>query len=77
MLQIVKSAILNAKAERVQVLKVLLDQTEDMFNAVGAGNIVEMISDRFDSSAEDLLVKWGQTHGVETKLRIACKSTYA
>ncbi|KAM0933786.1 putative methyltransferase chromatin remodeling SET family [Dioscorea sansibarensis] len=70
-LQIVKSAILNAKAERVQVLKVLLDQTEDMFNAVGAGNIVEMISDRFDSSAEDLLVKWGQTHGVETKLRIA------
>lgn len=76
-LQIVKSSILNAKAERLWVLKFLLNQTEDIFNAVGAGNIVEMISNKFDSSAEDSLLKWGWTHGVETKLRIACKSTYA
>ncbi|KAH7671749.1 [Ribulose-bisphosphate carboxylase]-lysine N-methyltransferase protein [Dioscorea alata] len=53
------------------VLKFLLDQTEDIFNAVGAGNIVEMISNKFNSSAEDSLLKWGRTHGVETKLRIA------
>ncbi|KAJ0984217.1 hypothetical protein J5N97_002573 [Dioscorea zingiberensis] len=70
-LQIVKSLLLNAKAQSIEVLQILFNQTCGMINGVGAQNIVERITDQFDATAEESLLKWGQSHGAATKLRIA------
>lgn len=51
----------------------LRNATVAMINSSGAKSPDCMIAKSFDSDA-NMLLKWGESHGMRTKLKIACKS---
>lgn len=59
-----------------EVLQMLKDEIVVRLRSVGKTDDTQMISETQNHDAEDSLLKWGEHHGVKSKLQIACKSPY-
>nr|CAD1840262.1 unnamed protein product [Ananas comosus var. bracteatus] len=70
-LNIIHSVLATASVDAIQVLQVLETATIGMIKSLGMENKVEMIAMNFNGDAEDSLLKWGESHGVKTKLKVA------
>ncbi|XP_008781907.1 actin-histidine N-methyltransferase isoform X2 [Phoenix dactylifera] len=67
----INSLLTGAKTDIIQVLQVLKSKIITMINSVGVQNIDEMIIEKLDAGTEEMLLIWGEDHGVRTKLKIA------
>lgn len=72
---IINSLLSGAKTDTIQVLQVLKNIIMTIINSVGVQNIHEMTIEKLDADTDEMLLTWGEDHGVRTKLKIACKSS--
>ncbi|KAF6145468.1 hypothetical protein GIB67_032591 [Kingdonia uniflora] len=70
-LSLIDVSIKSAKHDRVELLSALHDATIDMIKAFGDNNGEETRIEKPPSHTEELLLRWGETHGVRRKLQIA------
>uniref|UniRef100_A0A6V7QRL5 SET domain-containing protein n=1 Tax=Ananas comosus var. bracteatus TaxID=296719 RepID=A0A6V7QRL5_ANACO len=70
-LNIIHSVLATASGDAIELLQVLETATIGMIKSLGMENKVEMIAMNFNGDAEDSLLKWGESHGVKTKLKVA------
>ncbi|PKA48699.1 Ribulose-1,5 bisphosphate carboxylase/oxygenase large subunit N-methyltransferase, chloroplastic [Apostasia shenzhenica] len=61
----------NAKPEELEALHELQKETISMINKFSDQNIDEVIIEEFDTTVEELLLKWGESHGAKSKVKIA------
>ncbi|WOL19036.1 hypothetical protein Cni_G27833 [Canna indica] len=67
----IRSLISNDKNKAAKVLHLLHDTTVAMVKSVGDSHVDRMTTKKFGADSEELLLKWGKDHGVQTKLTIA------
>ncbi|XP_072970445.1 uncharacterized protein [Typha angustifolia] len=70
-LKIVNSMLSTGNGDATEVLQKLQDAMVAMVKSVGEQNLDDMIAQKSNTDAEDTLLKWGERHGVRTKLKIA------
>lgn len=70
------SLISNVKYSAVEVLHLLHNTIFAMIKTVGDNNIDTMTAKKFGTDSEELLLKWGQDHGLKTMLSITCKFAF-
>lgn len=70
MLIIINSLISGAKTDIIKVLQVFKNRIITMIESVGVQNVDEMTIEKLDADTEEVLLKWGEDHGVRTKLKI-------
>nr|XP_010913651.1 uncharacterized protein LOC105039260 [Elaeis guineensis] len=68
---VINSLLSGAKNDIIQVLHVLKNRIMTMINSVAVQNIHEMIIEKLDADTEEMLLTWGEDHGVRTKLKIS------
>jgi protein-histidine N-methyltransferase len=59
-----------------EVLQRLKDEIVVRLRSVGKIVDAQMVVQTYNHDAEDSLLKWGEHHGVKTKIQIACKSPF-
>ncbi|OVA20926.1 hypothetical protein BVC80_8839g12 [Macleaya cordata] len=70
-LSLIDTSLKNAAHNKVEVLCVLRDTIIDMIRAFGNRTDEETVIEKCTCHAEELLLQWGQNHGLQTKLQIA------
>jgi protein-histidine N-methyltransferase len=74
--KIMKSLIPPSNAVAKEVMERLKDEIVVRLRSVGETDDAQMIVQTHNHDAEDSLLKWGEHHGVKTKIQIACKSPF-
>ncbi|XP_042468108.1 uncharacterized protein LOC122051186 isoform X2 [Zingiber officinale] len=64
------SLISNVKYSSIEVLHLVHNTIFAMIKTVGDNNINTMTAKKFGTDSEELLLKWGQDHGLKTMLSI-------
>ncbi|KAG6520191.1 uncharacterized protein LOC122051184 [Zingiber officinale] len=64
------SLISNVKYSSIEVLHLVHNTIFAMIKTVGDNNIETMTAKKFGTDSEELLLKWGQDHGLKTMLSI-------
>ncbi|XP_020583214.1 ribulose-1,5 bisphosphate carboxylase/oxygenase large subunit N-methyltransferase, chloroplastic isoform X2 [Phalaenopsis equestris] len=70
-LQMLKSVISVANPNEMKALNVLQNETIARINSFADQNIDEMVMRKHDTTAEDLLLKWGESCGARSKVTVA------
>jgi histone-lysine N-methyltransferase SETD3 len=68
--------LLTSNDAAKEVLQMLQDEIVVRLRTVGKTYDAQMVSQTENHEAEDSLLKWGEHHGVKSKLQIACKPPY-
>ncbi|KAL6659185.1 hypothetical protein ACP70R_003225 [Stipagrostis hirtigluma subsp. patula] len=63
----------NSNNVAKEVLQILKDEIVVRLRSVGNTDDAQMIVETQNHNTEDSLLKWGENHGVKSKLQIACK----
>jgi hypothetical protein len=74
--KIVNKLLVASNADAKEVLQMLQNDIVERLRSVGKADDAHMVSQTQNHDSEDSLLKWGEYHGVKSKLRIACKSPY-
>ena len=68
--------LVTSNAGAKEVLQMLQNEIVERLRYVGKADDAQMVCQTQNHDAEDSLLKWGEHHGVKSKLRIACKFPY-
>ncbi|RLN03298.1 uncharacterized protein C2845_PM13G07760 [Panicum miliaceum] len=69
--KIVNKLLVASNADAKEVLQMLQNDIVERLRSVGKADDAHMVSQTQNHDAEDSLLKWGEHHGVKSKLRIA------
>lgn len=72
--KIMNSLLPTSNVVAKEVLQRLQDEIVVRLTSIGQTEDAQMIVRTQNNDAEDSLLKWGEHHGVKSKLQIACKS---
>ncbi|XP_020671850.1 uncharacterized protein LOC110091896 [Dendrobium catenatum] len=70
-LQMLKSVLSGATPDEMKALNELQNVTIARVNSIADQNIDKMITKKLATNAEDLLLKWGESHGARSKVMVA------
>ncbi|PKU77864.1 [Fructose-bisphosphate aldolase]-lysine N-methyltransferase, chloroplastic [Dendrobium catenatum] len=70
-LQMLKSVLSGATPDEMKALNELQNVTIARINSIAYKNIDKMIPKKLETTAEDLLLKWGESHGARSKVMVA------
>jgi len=74
--KIMNKLLVTSNAGAKEVLQMLQNEIVERLRSVGKADDAQMVCQTQNHDAEDSLLKWGEHHGVKSKLRIACKFPY-
>jgi histone-lysine N-methyltransferase SETD3 len=74
LLKIINTLLVTANDGAKGVLQVLEDEIVVRLRSVGLTDNDQMVLQTQNHDTEDSLLKWGEHHGVKSKLQISCKS---
>ncbi|KAG2582767.1 hypothetical protein PVAP13_6KG173400 [Panicum virgatum] len=69
--KIMNKLLVTSNAGAKEVLQMLQNEIVERLRSVGKSDDAQMVSQTQNHDAEDSLLKWGEHHGVKSKLRIA------
>lgn len=70
-LSVINFLLPGSGVDELEALQVLRNNTVGRIKSIGAQVSEEMVVEKCDTDAEKLLLKWGESHGVRTKLNVA------